>query len=75
MLLQRNCPNCGLRTDYISEQVGTLHTCTRCGDRFELVGNPVRVMLYIGWATIAAFFAGSVYIAIRVMLRLLARRR
>lgn len=75
MLLQRNCPKCGLQVDYISEQVGALHTCTRCGDHFELVENPVRVMLYVAWASVAAAFVLAGYIGIRILLRLLLHHR
>lgn len=73
MMRRRGCPRCGLAVDYLEEQIGFCHTCVKCGQQFELVENPARVMAFLVWATVMAAAAGLGYFAVRVILRLALR--
>jgi DNA-directed RNA polymerase subunit RPC12/RpoP len=53
MLLKCKCPKCGEAKEYLAEQVGTPLDCFRCGHRFLLQNNPVRVTWQIISATLA----------------------
>jgi hypothetical protein len=53
MLLRCKCPSCGEVKEYVQEQVGSELDCFRCGARFPLKGNPVRVTGHIIVATLA----------------------
>jgi hypothetical protein len=73
MMRQHSCPKCSLRVDYIAEQVGSMHTCGRCGHQFELAENPFRLMMYLGWATVMGAVSFVAWMAVRVAIRLAGR--
>ena len=73
MMRRRGCPRCGLAIDYIEEQIGSVHKCGKCGEQFELVENPGRMIGFLVWATVMGAAAGLGYLAVRVILRLALR--
>jgi uncharacterized protein (DUF983 family) len=56
MLLCCNCPKCGLKKEYIAEQVGQTGYCEQCGNVFAFKANDGRVMWQILAATFTVLF-------------------